>query len=59
MLEAGVSIEEVSVLHELCPLKLISCNSWEKGTMDMMPNKNVRVLDWPARSPDLNPIEHL
>ena len=30
-----------------------------RGTMDMMTNNNVRVLDWPARSPDLNPIEHL
>jgi len=26
--------------------------------MDIMTN-NVKVLDWPARSPDLNPIEHL
>lgn len=25
----------------------------------MLQNNNIRVLPWPARSPDLNPIEHL
>ena len=27
--------------------------------MASITNNNVRVLDWPARSPDLNPIEHV
>jgi len=27
--------------------------------MDIMTNNNVKVLDWPARSPDLNPIDYL
>jgi len=30
-----------------------------RRTMGMMTNNNARVLDWPARSPDVNPIEHL
>ena len=28
-------------------------------TQQMLQNNNIRVLPWPARSPDLNPIEHL
>ena len=27
--------------------------------MDLLQRNNVNVLDWPARSPDLSPIEHM
>ncbi|KAF7659823.1 hypothetical protein LDENG_00292640, partial [Lucifuga dentata] len=30
-----------------------------KKTSDFLKRKKVKVLDWPRRSPDLNPIEHL
>ena len=30
-----------------------------KSTTDWLKTKNVGVLDWPSRSPDLNPIENL
>jgi transposase len=29
------------------------------ATRQHLQNANVNVLDWPAKSPDLNPIEHL
>ena len=28
-------------------------------TRDFLNNQHVRVMDWPAMSPDMNPIEHL
>ena len=28
-------------------------------TQDVLHRNNIAVLDWPARSPDLSPIEHL
>ncbi len=30
-----------------------------RSTKDFLASKNVRLLPWPARSPDLNPIENL
>ena len=28
-------------------------------TMDVLNNNNVQLLEWPSRSPDLSPIEHM
>ena len=30
-----------------------------KATLEWLQNKNVKVLEWPNQSPDLNPIENL
>ena len=30
-----------------------------KATLEWLQNKNVKVLEWPRQSPDLNPIENL
>ena len=30
-----------------------------RATMTFLENQDVEVMDWPARSPDMNPIEHI
>ena len=30
-----------------------------KATLEWLQNKNVKILEWPRQSPDLNPIENL
>jgi hypothetical protein len=30
-----------------------------KATLEWLQNKNVKVLEWPSQSPDLNPTENL
>ena len=30
-----------------------------KATLEWLQNKNVKVLEWPSKSPDLNPTENL
>ena len=39
-------------------MPLYNCHN-ARYTMDLLQRNNVNVLDWPARSPDLSPVEHM
>jgi hypothetical protein len=30
-----------------------------KATLEWLQNKNVKVLEWPGQSPNLNPVENV